>query len=61
MPRVKKEKVNTPPPPKDPRKEDIGHGCTDCKFLELDNKAFPCRDCERWSYWERAKPDKKIN
>lgn len=56
MPRVKKEKINAPvPPPKDPREENIGHGCVDCKHYPLDaNKAFPCRDCERWNYWEPA-------
>lgn len=53
MPRVKKDKTNTPPPPpKDPRREDIGHGCVDCKHYPLDLKAIPCRDCERWNYWE---------
>ena len=55
MARVKKPDM-PPPPPKHPR--ECKHGCTDCKYLSLDVKAFPCRDCERWNYWEDAHPEK---
>lgn len=55
MARVKKPDA-PPPPPKHPR--ECKHGCTDCKYYRLDVKAFPCRDCERWNYWEDAHPEK---
>ena len=55
MARVKKADM-PPPPPKHPR--ECKHGCTDCIHYRLDVKAFPCRDCERWNYWEDAHPEK---
>jgi len=55
MARVKKPDT-PPPPPKHPR--ECKHGCGDCVHFRLDVKAFPCRDCERWNYWEDAHPEK---
>lgn len=49
MARVKKTEA-APPPPKSSR--DVKHGCCSCKHYKLDVKAFPCRDCEQWNYWE---------
>ena len=47
-----KKTDSAPPPPKDPAT--VKHGCCSCKHYKLDVKAMPCRDCEKWNYWEDA-------
>ena len=42
------------PPPKDAR--DVRHGCLSCLHFSKDARAFPCKDCEKWNYWEDACP-----
>lgn len=53
MARVKKTAA-APPPPRP--NGSVKHGCCSCKHYKLDVKAFPCRDCERWNYWEDSEP-----
>ena len=57
MARPKKAIIASPSPSAPPPKHwrDVGHGCCSCTHYKLDAKAFPCRDCEGWNYWEDAK------
>lgn len=50
MARQKKEA----PPPRE--RGTVKHGCCSCVHYHLPVKDFPCRDCERFNYWEDAKP-----
>jgi len=44
------KKSTTPPSPQDPKK--VKHGCVDCHHMKSDIKAFPCRECRDWNYWQ---------
>ena len=43
-----------PPPPK--ASGTVKHGCCSCVYYKLDPRQMPCRDCEKWNYWEDSSP-----
>ena len=59
MARPTKTTPTDAPPPKP--SSQVKHGCCSCTHYRLDAKAFPCRDCEQWNYWEDAHPTDPSN